>query len=155
MMTWFEKKQLVGLVLAAALLAPAASAKTSSSVTIPSELAHIQQPGGISDLAWLDSFQGGPGSVYGIESRGVQVPAELSYIRAPGSVSYLAQFEGFRGGPGSVTDAVRYPASAPAPNARGFDWAAAAVGAGFAAGIALLAAAGLGVHRRRRLLAQA
>ncbi len=47
------------------------------------------------------------------------------------------------------------PIVAPATTGDGFDWADAAVGAGFAAGIALLVAAGLLTARRRRTLAHA
>jgi hypothetical protein len=154
MMARFDKRQLVGIALAAILVVPAASAKAPSAVTIPEELAHIQQPGGVSDLAWLENFRGGPGGVYEMEGARVKIPSELSYIQAPGSVNYLAQFEGFRGGPGGVTDVIRYSAPAVAPAGSAFDWAAAIIGASFAAGIAL-AAAGLLALRRRRPLAQA
>jgi hypothetical protein len=156
MKTWFDKKVLVGLALAAALTAPIASAKAPAKVTIPSKLSYIQAPGSVSDLARFEEFRGGPTGAYESQGLKVTIPRELSYIQAPGSVSDLARFEGFRGGPAGVTDVgIRYPATEPAPTGNAFDWTDAAVGAGFAAGIALLAAAGALALRRRRPLAQA
>jgi hypothetical protein len=156
MKTWFDKKVLVGLALAAALAAPIASAKTPEKTTIPSELSYIRAPGAVSDLARFEGFRGGPTGAYESQGLKVTIPSELSYIQAPGSVSDLARFEGFRGGPGGVTDVgTRYPATASAPTGNACDWADASVGAGFTAGIALLAAAGVLALRRRRPLAQA
>jgi hypothetical protein len=59
MKTWFDKKVLVGLALAAALTAPIASAKAPAKVTIPSELSYIQAPGSVSDLARFEGSAAG------------------------------------------------------------------------------------------------
>lgn len=56
-------KLLVGLTLAAALAAPVATAQAPDSVTVPSELAYIQGPGGNNDLSRWESFRGGPAGV--------------------------------------------------------------------------------------------
>ena len=83
----------------------------------------------------------------------VTVPAELTYIQGPGGNNDLSRWENFRGGPGGV--GVVGTGFAPAVvTDGGFDWLDACVGAGFAAGIALLAA-GLVALRRRRPLAPA
>lgn len=150
-----DKKLLVGFALAAALAAPLAAAKSPGTVTIPDELAYIQEPGSVSDLSRFESFRGGPAGVYeSPTSAKVTIPSTLSYIQAPGSVSDLARFEGFRGGPGGVSDiGIRYPTAAGAPVGDGFDWTDAAVGAGFASGLALFILGGALALRRRRSLA--
>ena len=132
----FDKKLFVGIALAAALTAPAAAAEAPASVTVPNELSYIQAPGGNSDVTRFQNFRGGPGGA------GPILPSD-----------YLGHE---LGGPGGVTDVgIRYPAPASAPTANSFDWADAAVGAGFASGLALLALGCALARRRRRSLAHA
>jgi hypothetical protein len=128
------KNLLVGLTLAAAFAVPIAAAKAPDTVTVPPELSYIQAPGGNNDLGRWETFRGGPGG------GGPVFPSD--YIgghdyAGPGSAGVV--------GTGSVTPLSR----------NGFDWADAAVGAGFVAGLALLVAAGLLALRRRRTLAHA
>ena len=82
-----------------------------------------------------ESFRGGPGG---------------------GGTVFPSHYLGHElGGPGSAGGvSVAYPFAA-ANGGGGLDWADAAVGAGFMAGIALLVAAGLLAMRRRRALAHA
>jgi hypothetical protein len=84
----------------------------------------------------------------------VTVPAELAYIQGPGGNNNLSQFENYRGGPGGVGIVDTEFAPKVATNG-GFDWVDAAVGAGFAAGIALIVGAALLARGRRRPLAHA
>ncbi len=127
-----HKQLLVGLALAAALTAPTAMAQSPDTVTVPPALSYIQAPGGNNDLGRWETFRGGPGG------GGPVFPSD--YIgghdyAGPGSAGVV--------GAVSVTPLTR----------NGFDWADAAVGAGFAVGLALLVAAGLLALRRRRTLA--
>ena len=128
-----HKNLVVGLALAAAVTAPIAAAKAPDTVTVPPELAYIQAPGGNSDLSRWENFRGGPGG---------------------GGPVFPSDYLGHElGGPGSASGvSVAYPSVA-VNGGSGFDWADAAVGAGFMAGIALLVAAGLLAMRRRRTLA--
>ena len=130
-----HKNLLVGLTLAAAFAVPIAAARAPDTVTVPTELAYIQAPGGNSDLSRWESFRGGPGG------GGPVFPSD-----------YLGHELGGPGSAGGVS--VAYPFAA-ANGGGGLDWADAAVGAGFMAGIALLVAAGLLAMRRRRTLAHA
>ena len=125
-------KRIIILVAAvAAIAAPSALADSGTKVTIPSWLSQLQQPGGTSDLAQFENFRGGPAA------GGPVLPSD-----------YLGHE---LGGPGAAGPAIRIESGQPA--ADGFDWADAGVGAGFAAGIALLLAAGLLTFRSRRTLA--
>ena len=129
-----HKNLVVGLAFAAAVTAPPAMAQSPDTVTVPPELSYIQAPGGNNDLGRWETFRGGPGG------GGPVFPSD--YIgghddAGPGSAGVV--------GAVSITPLTR----------NGFDWADAAVGAGFAAGLALLVAAGLLALRRRRPLAHA
>jgi hypothetical protein len=128
-----HKQLFVGLALAAALTAPAAFAQSPDTVTVPPELSYIQAPGGNNDLGRFENFRGGPGAV------GQVYPSD-----------YLGHDIAAPGGVGLVDTESVLPQSGST-----FDWADAAVGAGFAAGLALLVAAGLLAFRRRRTLAHA
>src|SRR5262245_48917932 len=126
-------KLIVGIALAAAMVAPAAFAQAPAAVMVPSDLMYIQGPGGNTDLSRFENFRGGPGG------GGPLLPSD-----------YLGHE---LGGPGSAGDvSVAFPPVA-ANGGSGFDWADAAVGAGFMAGIALLLAAGLLAMRGRRTFA--
>ena len=129
-----HKKLFVGLALAAAFTAPAAAAQSPDTVTVPPELSYIQAPGGNTDLGRWETFRGGPGG------GGPLFPSD-----------YLGHDVGGPVGVGLVsTGPVATVQARP-----GFDWADAGVGAGFAAGLALLVTAGLLALRRRRPLAHA
>ena len=126
-------KLLVGLALLAGIMAPTAIAQTPNSVTVPSGLAYIQGPGGNNDLSRWENFRGGPGG------GGPLLASDYlgHNVGGPTGVGIVAGMEPVTVGSESS-----------------FDWIDAAVGAGFAAGIALLAA-GLVLLRRRRPLAHA
>jgi hypothetical protein len=128
-----HKQLFVGLALAAALTAPAAVAQSPDTVTVPPALSYIQAPGGNNDLSRFEGYRGGPGAV------GMVNPSD-----------YLGHDFGGPGGVGPVGSVSVAPQSS-----NTFDWADAGVGAGFAAGLALLLAAGVLALRRRRTLAHA
>ena len=150
----------------AAIAAPSGLADSGTSITIPSWLSKLEQPGTVTYMPQFENFRGGPTGVY--ESvKPVVIPSWLSKLRQPGATSSMADFEGFRGGPGAAgpvlaSDYLGHTIGGPSaagpvirvertPVARGgFDWADAGVGAGFAAAIALLAAAVLIALRSRR-----
>jgi hypothetical protein len=129
-----HKNLVVGLALAAALMAPIAAAKATDTVTVPPELSYIQAPGGNNDLDRWENFRGGPGG------GGPILPSD-----------YLGHELGGPGGVGVVDTGS--PMAANSVNR--FDWADAGVGAAFVAGIALLIAAGLLAWSKRRPLAHA
>jgi hypothetical protein len=129
-----HKRLLVGLALAAALTAPAAAAQSPDAGTVPPELSYIQAPGGNNDLDRWQTFRGGPGG---------------------GGPVFPSDYLGHElGGPASV-GLVETQSPAAAISGNDFDWADAAVGAGFVAGLALLVAAGVLALRKRRTLAHA
>lgn len=132
MKTRLHRNLFIGLALAAAFAVPIAAANAPDTVTVPTELAYIQAPGGDNDLSRWENFRGGPGG------GGPVFPSD-----------YLGHELGGPVGVGTVD--VRYPSAAP-QSGNGFDWADASVGAGFVLGISLLAAAGVLALRRRRAL---
>ena len=129
-----HKNLVVGLVLATALTAPTALAKSPDMVTVPPELAYIQAPGGNNDLSRWEIFRGGPGG---------------------GGPIFPSDYLGHDlGGPGSA-GAVATGSPLATNSVNRFDWTDAGIGAGFVAGVALLVAAGLLAWSRRRPLAHA
>lgn len=124
-----------GLVVAA-IAVPAAAAGSDDSY-----IGHPGGPGGAGPVLVQqdpsDSYIGHPGGPGAAGPVLVQQDASGSYIGHPG-------------GPGAAGPLV--PVGA-APTAGGFDWADGAVGAGFMAGIGLLAAGAALMLRRRGMLA--
>lgn len=163
------KRIIILMAVVAAIVTPSALGDSGKELTIPGWLSQLQQPGGTFDLAGYESFRGGPAGVYEGAKR-ITIPSWLSQLRQPGGISGLANFENFRGGPGAggpvfPSDFLGHDLAGPGvagsaigvetetPVVARFDWADAAVGAGFEAGIALLVAAGVLTIRRRRSLA--
>ncbi len=169
----------IALGLAAAALAPVASAGSSprQTVTIPESLARIQYPGTSSKpTVYLDPFGGRdskPTTVYGPDGP-VTIPAWLARIQYPGTSSkptvyvnpkftvpaWLAriQYPGTSSEPTVLIPRVSHTptAAADALDARaggGFDWGSFGIGIAAATGVALIGVGGLLAMRRRRPLA--
>jgi hypothetical protein len=167
MLRKLHKRRLIGLVLALGLVAAAPATAAPPSVDVPDSLARIQYPG-TSSLPTV--FMAGP----------IVVPIDLTRIQFPGTSSQPTVDLGPARGGGTAQKTVpygqiaipywlariQYPGTSSLPTVfvtpttgassdSSFDWASAGVGAGFLAGLGVLAVGVALALRRRRSLAHA
>jgi MYXO-CTERM domain-containing protein len=162
----FYKRQLVGLALGLGLVAAApAFAAPPATVTVPDSLARIQYPGTSSKPT---VYLAGP----------IVIPERLTRIQYPGTSSQPTVYPSTPR-PGAAAEKtnrygqiaipawlarVQYPGTSSLPTVfvtpssdtsgeSSFDWGSAGVGAGFVAGLGLVAlGAALALRRRRQLV---
>jgi hypothetical protein len=138
---------IAAVAVAAAALVPYASADSSKGIQIPANLANFREPGSTGYVpkttqivipAWLENLQE-PGSTGYVPTTHVVIPASLRNFREPGSTGFV---------PAATVTVTSSGGS-------GLDWSSAAIGAGAALGLALLAAGAFVMARKRRTLAHA